>query len=178
MIMYNNNYIMRPITNPDAFRNHVREVITDILKTSKYSINIEKSIYNQSLQTATAKHIVKKWENPYFVLIYEDRFRSVYINIKNPSIHTRLQTGELKAHEIGSLSHQELSPEKWETLIREKNMKEKNKYTPTLQGNTDVFTCRKCKSNKCNYYQLQTRSADEPMTTYVTCVNCGNRWKC
>lgn len=23
----------------------------------------------------------------------------------------------------------------------------------------------------------QTRSADEPMTTFVTCTNCGNKWK-
>ena len=39
------------------------------------------------------------------------------------------------------------------------------------------FTCRKCKSNDCSYYQMQTRSADEPMTTFITCQNCGNRWK-
>jgi len=40
------------------------------------------------------------------------------------------------------------------------------------------FKCGKCKSKKTDYYQLQTRSADEPMTTYVTCKSCGNRWKC
>jgi hypothetical protein len=26
--------------------------------------------------------------------------------------------------------------------------------------------------------QMQTRSADEPMTTFVSCVACGNKWKC
>jgi DNA-directed RNA polymerase subunit M/transcription elongation factor TFIIS len=41
-----------------------------------------------------------------------------------------------------------------------------------------LFKCGKCKSRKTEYYQLQTRSADEPMTTYVTCRGCGNRWKC
>jgi DNA-directed RNA polymerase subunit M/transcription elongation factor TFIIS len=41
-----------------------------------------------------------------------------------------------------------------------------------------LFKCGKCKSVKTTYYQMQTRSADEPMTTYVTCKNCGNRWKC
>lgn len=169
---------MIKIMNSESFRHEVREVITNILSMQKYSINIEKSIYNQSIQIAKTKNIVKKWENPYFVIIYIDRFRSVYTNLKNPTIIARLENGEFKAHEIGGLSHQELSPERWERLIHEKNMKDKNKYTPTLQGNTDVFTCRKCKSNKCNYFQLQTRSADEPMTTYVTCVNCGNRWKC
>ena len=42
---------------------------------------------------------------------------------------------------------------------------------------TDLFKCGKCKSNDCSYFQLQTRSADEPMTTYVWCSSCGNRWK-
>ena len=45
------------------------------------------------------------------------------------------------------------------------------------QAETDQFKCGKCHQRKCKYYQLQTRSADEPMTTFVTCVNCGNRWK-
>lgn len=164
--------------NPDAFRENIRKVITSILNTSKHSINIEKSIFNNSLQIANSKNIVKKWENQYFVLIYVDRFRTVYNNLKDPNVAKRLETGEFKAHEIGGLTHQEFAPERWERLIYEKNMKDKNKYSPTSQGNTDVFTCRKCKSNKCNYFQLQTRSADEPMTTYVTCVDCGNRWKC
>ncbi|EGG25231.1 RNA polymerase II elongation factor [Cavenderia fasciculata] len=42
---------------------------------------------------------------------------------------------------------------------------------------TDQFQCGKCKQRKCTYFQLQTRSADEPLTTFVTCVNCNNRWK-
>jgi transcription elongation factor S-II len=42
---------------------------------------------------------------------------------------------------------------------------------------TGILTCRKCKSNKTEYYQMQTRSADEPMTTYANCKACGNRWK-
>ena len=42
---------------------------------------------------------------------------------------------------------------------------------------TDQFQCGKCKQRKCTYYQMQTRSADEPMTTFVTCIVCNNRWK-
>ena len=47
-----------------------------------------------------------------------------------------------------------------------------------MEASTDTFTCRICKSKECTYYQMQTRSADEPMTTFVTCINCNNRWKC
>jgi transcription elongation factor S-II len=43
---------------------------------------------------------------------------------------------------------------------------------------SSLYRCGKCKQNQCSYYQMQTRSADEPMTTFVTCHNCGNRWKC
>ena len=42
---------------------------------------------------------------------------------------------------------------------------------------TDQFQCGKCKQRKTTFFQLQTRSADEPMTTFVTCVVCSNRWK-
>jgi len=40
------------------------------------------------------------------------------------------------------------------------------------------FKCGKCKSRKTTFYLLQTRSADEPMTVYVTCLGCGHKWKC
>jgi len=41
-----------------------------------------------------------------------------------------------------------------------------------------LFTCGRCKSIKTTSTQKQTRSADEPMTVFVFCINCGNRWKC
>ena len=46
------------------------------------------------------------------------------------------------------------------------------------QATTDEYQCGRCRARECTYFELQTRSADEPMTTYVTCLNCGNRWKC
>mgnify|MGYP001186892887 FL=1 len=42
---------------------------------------------------------------------------------------------------------------------------------------TNIFTCKKCGKKKCSFYQLQTRSADEPMTTFVNCLVCGSSWK-
>ena len=42
---------------------------------------------------------------------------------------------------------------------------------------TDQYQCSRCHKRECTYYQLQTRSADEPMTTFVTCLNCGKRWR-
>ena len=39
------------------------------------------------------------------------------------------------------------------------------------------FQCNKCKSTKVTYYQMQTRSADEPMTVFLSCLKCGKRWR-
>jgi DNA-directed RNA polymerase subunit M/transcription elongation factor TFIIS len=76
------------------------------------------------------------------------------------------------------MTHQEMQPEKWDALIQAKIKKDKSKYDTQQEAMTDTFKCRKCYSNKCSYYQMQTRSADEPMTTFVTCLECANRWKC
>jgi len=40
-----------------------------------------------------------------------------------------------------------------------------------------ALECGKCHQKKVSYSQAQTRSADEPMTTFCECLNCGNRWK-
>ncbi|KAF8505325.1 transcription factor S-II-domain-containing protein [Gautieria morchelliformis] len=46
-----------------------------------------------------------------------------------------------------------------------------------MEAETDAFQCGRCRQRKTRYFQRQTRSADEPMTIFVTCTNCGNKWK-
>ena len=48
---------------------------------------------------------------------------------------------------------------------------------PTLDIEESLLMCGKCKQHKVDYYQKQTRGADEPMTCFCTCLNCGHRWK-
>lgn len=64
-------------------------------------------------------------------------------------------------------------PEKYDEIRESFRMKGKDK--PLVEG---FFTCGKCKKNYTEFFQLQTRSADEPMTTFVSCLICGNRWRC
>ena len=98
--------------------------------------------------------------------------------LKNKTIIEKLKKNLIKPHEISFLTHIELLPEKWEQEIEDKKLRLENKFFPKIEASTDNFTCGKCKSKACTYYQLQTRSADEPMTTYVSCLNCGKNWKC
>lgn len=172
---------VRKITDSDKFRQNIRTKLTEILdaenNTNINIINLEKGILNWSLKEATNRKVVKKWDNPFFVQIYIDHLRSIYMNLKNSKLVIMLKNGEIKSQEIAFLTHQEMKPEKWEELIKVKSIRDKNKFEQNLEAMTDTFTCRKCRSKKCSYYALQTRSADEPMTLFITCLDCGTRMK-
>ena len=168
----------RKIANPEQFRLNIRKKLDEILENEKHSTNLEKGIFNYSLKEASIRKVVKKWDNIYFVQIYLDRLRSIYVNFKNPTILDQIKNETIKAHSVAFMTHQEMQPDKWKELIDQKILKDKNKFENNVEASTDTFTCRKCKQNKCTYYQMQTRSADEPMTCYISCCVCGNRWKC
>lgn len=169
---------MRKIENPQEFRNNIVIKLKDILKNNKLAINLEKGIFNYSLKHAEKINVVKKWDNGYFVKIYINRLRTITINLKDEKLLESIMNKKIKAHEIAFMTHQEMQPDNWSELLELKKIRDENKYEPKLEASTDDFKCWKCKSKKCTYYQLQTRSADEPMTTFVSCLDCGNRWKC
>jgi len=167
----------RKIDNPEQFRLNIKGKLNLILQNEKHSSNLEKGIFNYALKEASSRKVVKKWDNQYFVQIYIDRLRSIYLNLKNPEILEQIHSESIQAHTIAFMTHQEMRPDKWKDLIEEKAKRDANKFEQNIEASTDTFTCRKCKGNKCTYYQMQTRSADEPMTVYISCINCGNRWK-
>jgi len=168
---------MYKITNPDTFRKNIISKIQVILENEKDSINLEKGVFNYAIRESGNRKIIKKWENPYFVQIYIDRLRSIYINLKNEDLLKQIKNGEITPQHLAFMSHQEMNPSGWKILIDEKIKRDANKYSNNLQASTDMFTCKKCKSKKCTYYELQTRSADEPATIFVTCLDCGKNWK-
>jgi DNA-directed RNA polymerase subunit M/transcription elongation factor TFIIS len=62
-------------------------------------------------------------------------------------------------------------------INRERSTKKEGKtimHDPDYKG---MFKCGKCKGWKTTYYEMQTRSADEPMTVFITCHNCNSTWK-
>jgi len=168
---------LQKIDNPDLFRSKIREKLNEKLQNEKNTLNLERGIFNYSLKEADRQKIVKKWDNKHFVQIYVDRLRSIVTNLSD-NIIQNINDGTVLPHVVAFMTHQELAPERWAKLIEIKSKRDKSKFETNMAAATDTFTCRKCKGNQCTYYQLQIRSADEPMTTFISCVICGNRWKC
>jgi transcription elongation factor S-II len=170
------------IKNSDQFRANVRStVFMPLLNNEEYALNLEKGVFNWTLNKANEKKVVKKWDNPYFVELYKSHLRSVYTNMKqNPTLVSLigLEEGKIKPHEIAFMTHQEMMPERWVVLLEKKAKEDANRSEVNVQATTSTFTCRRCRSKQCTYVQIQTRSADEPMTTFVSCIECGNNWKC
>ena len=164
---------MHLVNNPEQFRNNIVRKLTDIIGEDTISINLEKGIFNYAIKEGTSRKIIKKWDNPLFVQLYIDRLRSIFINLKNAELLEQLVTKEITPQTLAFMTHQEMNQSRWKDLIEQKIKRDANKYTTNIQASTDMFTCRKCKSKRCTYYELQTRSADEPATIFITCLDCG-----
>ena len=165
------------LLDPSLFRQNIVNKFQCFLQDDKKSQNLEKGIFNFAIKEATIKSEVKKWENPKFVQIYTDRLKTIYLNMKNKKILDSLISGEIKPQVFAFMTHQEMNPEHWKELIEKKSVIDANKYDTKLVSNTDMFTCSKCKSKNCQYYTMQTRSADEPETIFISCLDCGKHWR-
>jgi DNA-directed RNA polymerase subunit M/transcription elongation factor TFIIS len=165
------------IKSAESFRENIRSKLSPKLGDEKLSVNLEKGVFNYSIKEANNRKIIKKWENPAFVQIYTDRLRSVYINLKNTELIKQIQDGENTPQSVAFMTHQEFNPIHWKVLIDQKIKRDASRFTTNIEASTDMFTCKRCKSKRCTYYELQTRSADEPATIFITCLDCGKHWK-
>jgi len=113
---------------------------------------------------------------------YKNKIRSLFVNLKdkaNPGLRASVVDGGIAPDRFAKMTSQEMASE--ERKAADKKIEEENFHkslsAAEKQAETDAFQCSRCKQRKCVYRQQQTRSADEPMTTFVTCTNCGNKWK-
>ena len=160
-------------TDPQITKNTDPQVRQNIDPT--VGINLEKSVFNYAIQEAKRRKIIKKWENPLFFQLYMDRLRTIFSNLR--IILPHILSNEITIQQLANMTHQEMNPQRWLALIDQKVKRDALKYTTNIEASTDMFTCRKCRSKKCTYYELQTRSADEPASIFVTCLDCGKHWK-
>ena len=144
---------------------------------------IEKSIFNYCIDYTIKNNISRNWENRLFKHLYINKLISVYSNIKcdsyiqNEYFLQKINSEGFDLDKIANMSRYDIFPDRWKHLIEEKIRKDKILSEMKPHAMTDQIQCNKCKSRKCSYYAMQTRSADEPMTMFMTCLNCNSRWK-
>lgn len=114
-----------------------------------------------------------EWDN-----IESPMCRHIYQQLLMKMMVAKRQNQTVDDVVIAESSHSDLRPELWKAIIDKQSKTNEMLFETRQEVATDDFTCPKCHQKKCTYYQLQTRAADEPMTTFVTCINCGKRWKC
>jgi DNA-directed RNA polymerase subunit M/transcription elongation factor TFIIS len=168
-------------------RTQVQAVITkrmDQLLDPDQRIDLERGIYNAALQDAKKKGVRRHWENPDFAEIYKVIARRTVANLNpeayvgNSRLIKRLQDGEFPPHQIPFMSPRELYPEHWQELADEQLKRETTMLEgPSQEEGSDMFKCRRCGKSKTRYWEMQTRSADEPMTVFIRCLNCGKEWR-
>lgn len=113
---------------------------------------------------------------------YRVKIRSLFQNLKvksNKELRRRVMSGEISAIEFVKMSADDLKSQ--EHKERDKALEKENLNNAQVaqpeKSISDALTCGKCGQKKVSYTQAQTRSADEPMTTFCECLHCGNRWK-
>lgn len=174
----------------DAPTNPIRQAslqvlafVVDVGLPVKAANDIERGVYTASFIESRKRNALAHWENPLFRNIYGMLFRSVVSNlhpnspVKNMRFLERILSGEIALDQVAHMTAIEMYPENWKTLADRQLLREQK----LLEGNkgmaTDRFKCGQCKKRECSYYEMQTRSADEPMTIFITCLNCGKRWR-
>ncbi|XP_042512555.1 transcription elongation factor TFIIS-like [Macadamia integrifolia] len=165
----------------DKLRENLAEAFSRVSKEATEDIRDEVNACDPiRVAVSVESMLFEKWGRSNGTHKY--KYRSIMFNMtdsKNPDLRRRVLLGEIKPERLLVMTPNELASDQRRqenNQIKEKALFECERGG-AAKATTDQFKCGRCGQRKCTYYQMQTRSADEPMTTYVTCVNCNNHWK-
>ncbi|XP_072223033.1 transcription elongation factor A protein 2 [Leuresthes tenuis] len=166
-----------PVTT-DSVRNKSRELLLAALQTGDDYKTTE--VDCEHLAAQIEEQIFQEFKST--DMKYKSRLRSRISNLKdqkNPDLRRNVLCGNILPQSIACMTAEEMASAELKQ-IREALTKEsirEHQLSKAGGTETDMFICSKCRGKSCTYTQVQTRSADEPMTTFVLCNSCGNRWK-
>ncbi|XP_045022969.1 transcription elongation factor S-II isoform X2 [Daphnia magna] len=167
-----------PTTTTDSVRLKCREMLCAAIKGD--GVAVDGGGDPEYLAQMLEECIFKEFKNT--DMKYKNRVRSRVSNLKdtrNPNLRLNFLCGQVSPARLSNMTSEEMASDEMKN-IRQKFTKESinDAQLATVQGTqTDLLKCGKCGQRNCTYNQVQTRSADEPMTTFVLCNACGNRWK-
>jgi len=168
-----------------AIRERVIENFQKLVGDDHIVKELEDSILHAVSDESIKECIEIDWGNRIFWNMYRNRAISLYENLKGENSYVqntenwleKLKSGEISPRNLVQLTAVELCPQRWKVALDKVIEGEKKLYSKNESASIMMW-CSGCKKKtKCDYYQMQTRSADEPMTTFVNCLECDRRWK-
>jgi transcription elongation factor S-II len=168
-----------------AIRERVVENFTVILNSEEKAKDLETHMLQSVVDIAKKEGYEVDWSNRTFWNMYRTRAISIYENLRgndsyvqnNQDLLSKIKRGEITLKFVAEMTPIDMCPSRWKESI-EKIIETEKKLYFTQKSASIFMWCSSCKKKtKCDYYQLQTRSADEPMTTFVNCLECGKKWK-
>lgn len=148
---------------------------------SDISSKLETSINNYTISFFEDNNINYNNEDSEWITIYNYKLEQLIdcldpdSSIFNSKLHASITSNNSKKiKEIPNYLPQVLNPNEWKDNIKKIDDYEKMQNSFAV---TNDFQCGRCKKRECVFFQLQTRSSDEPMTTFIQCTYCKNRWK-
>lgn len=178
-------YTSPPISKLPDSRSVVMRIIQsrcDFL-TPNEQLDFERGIFNYTVEDSKRRCVHSVWENPEFTQLYLINSRRTIANLDpksyvgNTRLLERFRDNEFQAHDIAFMTYSDLFPEKWGAMIELAIKREAKMLEVDKSMATDMFKCSRCGKRQCTYYEMQTRSADEPMTQFIRCLNCGKQWR-
>ena len=174
--------VVQDVNTDTPLRQLVRQRFKEI--GIKVVDDLENALLQRSIRECSDMGIEVAWSSAVFCNHYRGRCIHVYENlrndgyVKNPTDwKQKLESGEVTVYQLAEMAPMDLHAGRWKAQVEAQIEKDKHMYTN--KGGASIYLyCSTCKKkSKCDYYQMQTRSADEPMTTFVTCLECDKRWK-
>lgn len=152
-------------------RDKTVDAIDKELNDMESAICIEAGIFEFALIYSLIKNIT----DSLIPSLYNDKTNEIINSIQNiKSLKKRIQQKSFEIQQVAFMSPSELNPPGWADIVRKNKLRD---YKKKNMAATDLYKCYKCGESRCQIIQLQTRSADEPMTNFITCLVCHHQFK-
>jgi DNA-directed RNA polymerase subunit M/transcription elongation factor TFIIS len=187
-----NELVPEPVENPydletlplprKSIRKSISELLKDYLSPTEMNM-FERCIYNGAVHSSIQRHVGKSWTHQPFIELYSRYAKHITANfhpksyVGNTELYDRYRAGEITFDDISKMDTYQLFEGRWSESFEQQQVREKRQLEGNKAMATDRFSCGRCHKRECTYYELQTRAADEPMTIFITCLNCGKHWR-
>ena len=130
---------------------------------------LEKHLFNGSLRLLKTRVKPKTKEE------YTRLWKQIYSDLCYENLSLSKEMNHIVKHDVKQGTYE------WESCrfddLKKEQEEEDAFISNPIEVEEGVVDCGKCKSKKTYSYQLQTRSGDEGITSFVQCISCGNKWR-